>query len=250
MFKVIQSKRNRLKPHRSGMMALVGHAAPAQRMHLGPCCLLLLLIFAMPLKAQDTVTVPKSRLEELEQKERELERLKKESAKPLPPAPSAQKSTLSTPVSTSGETSGSPILTKSTPAIASLPPLEPGQIVDSLDLAHHYHTDPAAADRRYGGQRLSVRGEIVGFEKPLLRRNYKIALQSPDRETKVVCDIYPPEKFSSVFTVDHGSQLVGAIGETRIPITKIGDKVLVTGRCKGLRESAVLITGGELKTSQ
>jgi hypothetical protein len=133
--------------------------------------------------------------------------------------------------------------------LASLRPLQPGEIVESQDLANHYHTDAATADRRYRGQRLSVRGEIVGFEKPLLRRNYRILLQSPDRETKVICDIYPPDKFSAVFTINHGSQLVGLVNEIRISIAKVGEKVLVTGRCKGVHESAVMVTGAGLKAA-
>ena len=207
---------------------------------------LLVLGSGIPLQAQDTVTVPKSRLEELERKERELERLKQDSATPQTRSPSANKVA---PGNVPGETPPAPAPVRPSPVLASLPPLQAGDIVESLDLASHYRADAPAADRRYRGQRLSVRGEIVGFEKPLLRRNYRIFLPGPDRDTKVICDIYPQDKFSAVITINHGSQLVGLVGETRIPIAKVGDKVVVTGRCQGLRESAVMLAGAELRFS-
>jgi hypothetical protein len=210
---------------------------------------LLLLGSGIPLQAQDTVTVPKSRLEELERKERELERLKQESATPQTRSPSANQNATPASGNVPSETPPAPVPVRPSPLLASLPPLQAGDIVESLDLANHYRADAPAADRRYRGQRLSVRGEIVGFEKPLLRRNYRIFLPGPDRDTKVICDIYPQDKFSAVITINHGSQLVGLVGETRIPIAKVGDKVVVTGRCQGLRESAVMLVGAELRVS-
>jgi len=66
-----------------------------------------------------------------------------------------------------------------------------------------------------------LRGEIVGFEKPLLKRDYKVLLKTADRDTRVICNFYPPDKFDAVFTTNHGSQLVASIGENRIPLAKV-----------------------------
>src|SRR5438876_431383 len=100
--------------------------------------LLLLVIMVRPVWAQETVTILKSRLQELERKEVELEKLKGEfrSAKgenvqlknqhqddavkisSAPPAPSHE--------------------THVSPPMASLPPLAQGEPVDAVDLANHY----------------------------------------------------------------------------------------------------------------
>src|SRR5215471_6210837 len=207
------------------MKAFVPVVLLALAMSLNPCSL-----------AQDNVTVPRSRLEELERKERELEQLKgdpnktqtentqlkHETPKPVPPP-------------------AEPVVTHTSPPISSLPPLKADEIVDSLDLSNYYHADPAVADNRFRHQKLTLRGEIVGFEKPLLIRNYKVLLKTADRDIKVICDLLPPEKSNAVFTTDHGSKLVVLMGETRVPIAKIGDIAVVKGDCKGLHGGAVSI---------
>jgi hypothetical protein len=225
---------------------------------LAPALLIVSLCFSEQRgTAQDNVTVPKSRLEELERKEKELERLKgdldktkdenlqlkkeqeKTALQPVQAPPSAA------PVATSPP--ATPIITYVSPPLESLPAFQPYEIVDSMDLANYYHADTGAADRRFRKQKLSVRGEIVGFEKPLLKRNYRILLKSPMRETKVICDLLPPEKSNAVFTTDHGEELVALFGENRVPIAKVGQTVVVKGECKGRSDSEVMILGWDLK---
>jgi len=166
--------------------------------------LLLSVSFAGSALAQDNVTVPKSRLEELERKERELERIKNEQNKPQDEKTQPKPDKASPPAVTNAE----PLVTHVSPPMASLPPLVKSDAVDSMDLANYYRTDAAAADQRYRHQKFTVRGEIVGFEKPLLLRNYKILLKTADRDTRVICDFLPPENSNAVFTTDHGSTLV------------------------------------------
>src|SRR5690349_3138016 len=134
----------------------------------------LILSLAPSSRAQDNVTVPKSRLEELERKERELEELKgglnKTNVQPA-------KETTKAPAPTKAElaiTNTEPVITHVSPPMASLPPLTKGDVIDSMDLANYYRADAIAADKRYRHQKFTVRGEIVGFEKPLLIRNYKV----------------------------------------------------------------------------
>ena len=213
-----------------------------------------LLSLAKSVQAQDNVTIPKSRLEELERKEKELERLRGEADKPkkesLPlkqenQVPAAQPQPLQSALP-------QPVLPPPappyvSPALESLPAIQPYASVESMDLANYYHADTGAADRRFRKQKLTVRGEIVGFEKPAWKRNYRILLKSPMRETKVICDLLPPEKSNAVFTTHHGEELVFLMGEKRVPIAKVGQTAEIKGECKGLSDSDVLILGWELK---
>ena len=196
--------------------------------------------------AEDNVTIAKSRLQELEEKERELNRLKTN-----PPATNLDNASItkeqpqasSKPVAKVPE----PAVTHVSPAIASLPPLKENEEVDAIDLANHYRIDPATADARYLKHKFQLRGEIVGFEKPLLKRDYKILLKTADRDTRVICYFYPPDEYNAVFTSNHGSLLVASKGEKRLPLAKVGQIVALRAECKGWKDSCVIISGGGMK---
>jgi len=198
--------------------------------------------------AQDNVTIPRSRLEELEKKEAELDKLKgdlkktkgenqelkkqhKEDVGRIPAAPPQQ-----------------PVVAHVSPPIDTLPPLKPGEPVDAMDLANYYRADPAAADQRFRKKKVQVKGEIASFEKTMFIRDYKIALKTADRDTRVLCNIYPPEKYKAVFTVKTGSELVGVLAnDTRVPIARVGDTVLVEGVCEGMSGSVIKLSGCAIK---
>jgi len=116
-----------------------------------------------------------------------------------------------------------------------------------MDLANHYRSDPASADARYLKHKFLLRGEIVGFEKPLLKRDYKILLKTGDRDTRIICNFYPPDQFNAVFISNHGSQLVASMGESRVPLAKVGQIVVLRAQCKGWKDSCVFISGGGMK---
>jgi len=83
----------------------------------------------------------------------------------------------------------------------------------------------------------------------MLLRDYYILLKTADPQTRVVCDFYPPDKFKAVFTINSGTALVGLLaGETRVPLAKVGDTVLIEGRCKGPSSGGVRLTNCELKS--
>jgi hypothetical protein len=209
---------------------------------LAPAGCALVLFFVRPVHAQDTVTVPKSRLEELERKERELDRLKGDVSKTKAENEELKEKLQQMP--TNQVTAPAP--PHPVPALATLPPLQPGDVIDSKDLAAYYRQEPAAANQRFRNQRLTVTGEIVGFEKPLLKRNYHVLLPGTEPTAKVICDFYPPDKYNAVLVANHGAELVGLIGETKVPLAKVGEHVLIKGLCKGGRESEVTISAGEL----
>lgn len=198
--------------------------------------------------AQDNVTVPKSRLEELERKEKELERLKGSPSAPAP-SPKADPTTPAVPPASPPVLAPppEPIVRYSSPALDSLHPLKPDDIVNSLDLANYYYADPAAADRRFLKQKMVVRGEIVGFEKPLWKRSYRVLLKTPVRGTRVICDLLPPDKANAVFTTNHGDELMALMGDQRVPLIKVGETAIVKGECKGYNNSVVLIYAWDIK---
>jgi hypothetical protein len=134
--------------------------------------------------------------------------------------------------------------------MAGLPALKETDLVEAPDLAGHYHADSKAAEARYRGRRFVLQGEVVGFEKPAFRRNYRILLNTGARQTKVICDLQPPDNMSAVFTINHGEELVGLIGSTRTPLAKLGDRLEVTGRCSGHHDGAVLFDGLSFKVAQ
>jgi hypothetical protein len=200
--------------------------------------------------AQENVTVPKSRLEELERKEKELERLKgsqptaptEKPESPRPTAPLPSPPVLAPPPE--------PVVRYSSPALDSLQPLKQYEVVESMDLANYYYADNAAADRRFFKQKLAVRGEIVGFEKPLWKRSYRVLLKTPVHGTRVICDLLPPDKANAVFTTNHGDELVALMGETRVHMAKVGDNVVVKGECKGYNNSVVMIYAWDIKPAR
>jgi hypothetical protein len=140
-----------------------------------------------------------------------------------------------------------PVVRYSSPALESLRPLKSDDVVDSMDLANYYYADHAAADRRFYKQKITVRGEIVAFEKPLWKRSYRVVLKTPVRGTRVICDLLPPDKANAVFTTNHGDELVALMGEQRVPLIKVGDTVIVKGECKGYNNSVVLIYAWDIK---
>ena len=202
----------------------------------------LVLLSARPIHAQDTVTVPKSRLEELERKERELDRLKGDVSKTKAENVELKEKLQQMPTNQVVV----PPPAHPVPALASLPPLQATDVIDSKDLVAYYRQDSAAADQRFLNQRLTVAGEIAGFEKPLLKRNYRVLLPGNEPTAKVICDFYPPDKFNAVLIANHGTQLMGVIGDTRVPLAKVGERVLIKGHCKGVRDSNVQLSAGEL----
>src|SRR5512133_2364955 len=190
---------------------------------------------------QDNVTIPKSRLDELEKKEAELEKLR---GKGKTNEAETVKAPLTVPQAE--PTLIRPAKRENRPVVT-LPPLKEGEPVDAAILAGYYRQDRAAADKRFRNQPIVVRGEIASFSKPIIGRNYKVLLEGDDRDTKVTCDMVPPERFKAVFPADDGQQLVGLAGETRIPMAKVGARVVVQGVCKGFRKSAVLIDGTDMR---
>lgn len=211
----------------------------------------LLLAAALRAPAQDTVTIPKSRLEELQRAEEELKKLKGEEAKSRKPAePETQKEQKERPAPVTRR-APEPKVTRVSPQMATLPALKTEETVDAIDLVNHYRADAGAADRRYLKKKFLVRGQIAGFEKRLFVREYRIIFRTEDPDVRLMCTVFPPEEYKAVFKTHNGSELTGVmLDESRVPLAKIGDTVVVAGDCRGLRDNIVVMTGCGLRSVQ
>ena len=242
-------------------------------MNTGKCLwvvpvVLLTVAVTCSVQGDDRVTVSKSRLEELERKEAELEKLKKEAGKAesgrqqleseqrrlkseaveLKKAREAAEAKAAAAVAAAASVESA--IQHDTPAIATLPPVQKGEAVDAMDLMNHYRSDAAAAGKRYGAQPIRVKGEAVYFQKPGFVRHYFIYLKTTDRNWKVACRVYPPEKYSAVFPAKGGEDLVATTSSgARAVIARLGQTIVVKGRCQGLRDQMVNLAGCTLQES-
>lgn len=204
--------------------------------------------------AQETVTISKARFEELERKEKELEKLKGDlSTAKVETARLKREKDDAVAKAAAGVAASpnEPLITHVSPPLNSLPPLAKGETVNAMDLGNHYRTDAVAADARYRKKVFKVKGEIVGFDKPMISRNYHVLLRTPSRELRVLCTVTPPEKYRAVFTTQGGTQLTGSLPNgARVVLTKVGDTVVIEGRCAGLDGPMVEMSGCSLLAVQ
>jgi hypothetical protein len=224
--------------------------------------MIVLMTSVLPGRAEETVMITKARLEELERKEKELdalrgelskargeqEHLRQEKAKvesekaQLAQAKEAAEARVAAAVTTA-----EPVIMHDTPALTSLPPLKKGEVVDALDLMNHFRADAVGAERRYGKQRIQVRGVVTGFEKPMFVSHYFITLQSTERNWKIVCHVDPPREFQATYPAQHGETLVGVtVSGARIALARVGQTVEIEASPKGLKEQTLTLFAGRL----
>ena len=238
---------------------------------------------AMPARAQDTVTIPKARLVELERKEKELDALKVELGKARGETERLQRAKekaeqekakaeserarverekaqltkakeaaeAKATVATAAAAAAEPAIAHDTPAMASLPPLKKGDVVDAMDLMNHYRTDAAGAAQRYGKQRIRVRGVVTGFEKPMFTSPYYIFLRTTERTWRIQCTVNPPREFKATYPAQHGETLVGVTtSDARITLARVGQTVEIEGVCKELKGQTLAFGAGSLVVTE
>ncbi len=138
-----------------------------------------------------------------------------------------------------------------TPALAALPPLKPGDVVDALDLMNHYRADAAGAAQRYGQQRVRVRGVVTGFEKPVLVTPYVIFLWTTERTWRIQCSVNPPREFKATYPAQHGETVVGVTTSgARITLVRVGQTVEIEGACRGLKEQTLTLGSATLVATE
>ncbi|MGA2139926.1 MAG: hypothetical protein ABSH14_13800 [Verrucomicrobiia bacterium] len=240
-----------------------------KRFHPALPCLLLTLVIVIPaLRAEeDTVTIPKSRLEELERKAAELDNLQGElkqsraeqenlrQAREEADRKAAEQIKAAAAAKAEAEKTAEHARVVAAAAytaapMESLPPLKPGQPVSSVDLLAHYAADPVAAGTRYGKGRITVEGEIVGFSKPPFIRPYELLLKTADPARRVVCGIEPPGEYKAVYPAKSGTVLVGITTRgDKVTLLQVGQPVVIEGQCGGLHGPNVTLDGCILKSA-
>lgn len=219
--------------------------------------------------ADDTVTIPKSRLEELERKERELESLKRELGKAKGETERAQEQLRTEQVKSNAErakaeeekkklsqeaaeakaalaTSEQPVVHDS-PGLATLPPLKKGEVVDAMDLMNHFRADALGAEARYGKQRVRIRGVVTGFDKPSFVSYYFVYLRTTEKAWRVRCLINPPSEFKAIYTTQHDEVLMGIMQSgARLTLMRAGQTVEIEGVVRELKEQNLIVSSGKL----
>jgi len=217
--------------------------------HITLLLCLLLAGLAHPARAQDTVSIPKSRLEELEKKEAELEKLRNQ-VSPQQPAPASQAPVKASVPGQAPAIASAPVSAPvpPSPALSTLPELKQDEVVSAIDLANHFQQDRAAAERRYKKRSFAVQGEIERFEKNAFSRSYRLIMKTANSNLKVICEVYPPGQYTAVFTANDGSEMVGVFGENRKIFARAGSVAVTHGECKGLEGPAVVLKSCALKS--
>lgn len=202
------------------------------------------------------------RLAELRRKQLEIERLKRELADreaeiarlktrptpaPAPPAvpaaPAAATAPPASPPPAPAFTPAPPL----TPSLDKLPPLQPGEVIAARDLVAQFKADPTGAQARYRKKQFRVRGEVAGFTATPFVRRYEVRLESPDKWLGVTGHFAYAEGCSAVYTKDGGRRLVARTGGTGESILHVvGERVVIQGRCQGLKGTEIVFTGCKL----
>lgn len=223
---------------------------------------LLSLAVGWPLQAEEMVTVPKSRLVELEQKEKELGLLKAELGRARGEQEKLKREKESADVrrvqaeakaaqAQAAAAAVEPFIAHESPALASLPPLKKGDVVDALDLMNHYRADAAGAEGRYGKHRLRVRGVVTAFDKPLFVSHYFILLRTTERLWRIKCAVEPPAEFKATFVGQQGETLVGVTSSgARLTLARVGQTVEIEAASRGLKEQTLSLGGGSLVATE
>lgn len=141
-------------------------------------------------------------------------------------------------------TASKPVVTR---PLATLPPLSADEVIAAGELAAQFLAEPGAAAQRYSGQVLKIKGEVGRFDVKLLVRRYDVLLATGIPNIAVSCNFNYVDKYPAVYTKRKGQSLAARIGQSGdVELMRIGETITLKGRCKGLKNSEVVLTGCEL----
>lgn len=187
------------------------------------CCMIPHLAWS-----EDTVTISRARLEELERKASELDRIRSNTqitGENLPAPKPVQEKSVVPPI-----------------------PIKEGEVMSADELARHYMDAPAEADARYGKKRILIRGEVVGYDKQPFLKDFAILLQTSERGVRVVCNFVSPKDWKAVFPVKSGSELMVTDADgTRSVFSRIGETLVIDGECKGRKDLTIRLGSCRIK---
>jgi hypothetical protein len=214
-----------------------------------PLPLLLALALSLTLsRADETVPISKERLQELERKAADADRLQRELD-----ARNAEierlKGQKPTAASRKGETWLPPAAVKAaeksppTPPIATVQPVRPDEVVSVNDLLNHYASDPAAAAARYGKKMLTIRGVITELDKTMFLSTYTAAFRVPGVDQRIECEFTPDREFTRVYLTSDKERIIGETYTLRRTFAVVDTEVVVRGRCTGAKGRVIKLDG-------
>lgn len=200
--------------------------------------------------AEDTVTLPKSRVIELEKKAAqadklaaELEKARAEISRLKGEAAAAPKTVVVSPLPPQVEQSIQKL--PPTRPLTGLPALGKGETVAVSDLLHHYAMDPAAADQRYKKKNFKLTGIVTDLDKSLLTSPYRVIFRVPGSALKLICDVQSPDEFKKVYVSSDRERIIGETYSTRATLAKVGEEITLQGHCSGLKDGVVTVDYSE-----
>lgn len=193
------------------------------------------------LVAEDTVSIPKSRLEQLEKSAAEADGLRRallaaqeEIARLKGRATAAEKALAEHPAPAAPK--------RAVPPLATVPSLKSGDRVSAADVLGHFRENPAGAEAVYRKRRLIFTGEIARFEKPLLVSYFHLMVKGDDARDRIVFQVEPPERFKTAYPAANGERVEGLLPNgARVPFLRLDQRVEIEGVCKGLKDGALVI---------
>ncbi|MCS7089790.1 MAG: hypothetical protein RMN51_01255 [Verrucomicrobiota bacterium] len=191
----------------------------------------------------DTVTLPRWRYEELLRKEAELEERR------LTEEPVARKASSQPELKRSQD----PIrLGTASPARQVAEPTlfltgSRDSATSAADLARLFEHDPTRTLQQYRGQILRVRGQIAGFDKPLLTSKYCVYLETSRPNMRFRCVVELEATQRGVYVAEAGATLmvVDASGRRR-PHLRLGQTIELMGRLRSVNTQLLEMTGCRL----
>lgn len=173
----------------------------------------------------------KAREAELTAAKNEIERLKKEHARmavdPHPINPMVLKSLENLP-----------------PArpLTGLKPVEKDETVPVHELLAHYAADPKAADARYLKKAFRLQGIVADVDKPLVGSSFVLFFRIPNYDGQVMCEAYPPEKYSRVYATSDRLRVLGVVpGHYPTTLASVGSEMNFIVRCLGIKSGGVRV---------
>ena len=173
----------------------------------------------------------RAREAELSAAKSEIERLKKEHARmavdPHPINPMVLKSLENLPPAR---------------ALPGLKPVEKDETVPVHELLAHYAADPKGADARYLKKAFHLQGVVADVDKPLVGSSFVLFFRIPNYEGQVMCEAYPPEKFTRVYATSDRLKVLGVVsGHYPTTLASVGSEMNFIVRCLGVKNGAVRV---------
>jgi len=130
--------------------------------------------------------------------------------------------------------------------LADVAPIKADDLMEVRDLVLYYQADAALADARFKKQTFRVKGRIENFGLKMFTRNYDLLLETPDKQLRAACNFIYADHYHAVLTRGHGQILMAISGKGEAQLTRLGEEVVIRGRCEGLVDGRVQLGRCEL----